>query len=555
MRTGRCIILPLLVSLLALLLPLSSFLQLLPISRADDWIVGNIVGLCKGTEIRYGSSFSYGVHTVVPEDNWPVKIIGGPRYADGEEWWDISRREIDGGGTGWVYRRQAESCKSPPPPPNCSPEGGEWIVGKIVGLSKGTKIYYGSGFAYGYHTIVPEDNWAVKIIGGPRYADGWEWWDTSRREACDPSGGTGWVPHRRVSTGDVEITRVYFSPTSLTSGQVLRVEITVQNNTGSTIQTQGPSPNFTYNEGDTCDSRGYPDEHGRYRVGVDFNGRTGKDHPYRWGLGGDLGPGQSRTIVGYIRLNTSKTVNYWGGLVQEGVRWVQDGVGTTSISVHSTPTPTPTPNPTPTPTPPPPVGPTRLTAPYDFYDTYETELGYGGSILKADKTTGKLQMYTFSIYMGNATGVAAVGSRYTVPASGRLHIRASIVVNGKNNICITTPGKFVGSTAFVVSSAFLRINDEDYYSIFDRVALVGYEIDIAELLTIFMLPDERQKFFNSERIVVERTIDVTAGRVLDIYAGLKVDMASGGFASTVVNYGIGSVSPSYVEYIEIEPLQ
>jgi hypothetical protein len=90
--------------------------------RADGWAIGNIVGLCKGTEIREGPGFGYRVHTIVPENDWAVKIIDGPRYADGEEWWDTSRREAGdpSGGTGWVYRRQAESCRAPtatPPSP------------------------------------------------------------------------------------------------------------------------------------------------------------------------------------------------------------------------------------------------------------------------------------------------------------------------------------------------------------------------------------------------------------------------------------------------------
>ncbi len=93
--------------------------RVVPLARADDWVVGNIIGLCRGTEIREGPGFGYRVHTVVPEDNWAVKIVDGPRYADGEEWWDTSRRAAGdpSGGTGWVYRRQAESCRSPTPTP------------------------------------------------------------------------------------------------------------------------------------------------------------------------------------------------------------------------------------------------------------------------------------------------------------------------------------------------------------------------------------------------------------------------------------------------------
>jgi len=55
------------------------------------------------------------------------------------------------------------------------------------------------------HTHVPEDNWAVMVIDGPRIADGAIWWDTSRRAAGDPSGGTGWV---RMDQNDTDC----FSP-------------------------------------------------------------------------------------------------------------------------------------------------------------------------------------------------------------------------------------------------------------------------------------------------------------------------------------------------------
>ncbi len=175
-----------------------------PLAFAQDWRVGQIVGLCKGTRIYEGPGYHYRYHTVVPEDDWAVKIIGGPRNGD---WWDTSRKEAGdpSGGTGWVKQSEAESCKSPAPPPSasCSVQEPPPAVGKIIGLPRGMKIYHGpvADLNINWHTIVPEDNWAVKIIGGPRYVvDGegreWEWWDTSRREACDPSGGTGWIPWR-----------------------------------------------------------------------------------------------------------------------------------------------------------------------------------------------------------------------------------------------------------------------------------------------------------------------------------------------------------------------
>jgi hypothetical protein len=69
----------------------------------------------------------------------------------------------------------------------------DWQVGQLVGLQQGTCIREGPGFGYQAHTVVPENNWTVMVIDGPRTADGRIWWDTSRNAAGDPSGGTGWV--------------------------------------------------------------------------------------------------------------------------------------------------------------------------------------------------------------------------------------------------------------------------------------------------------------------------------------------------------------------------
>src|SRR5688572_10823031 len=78
-----------------------------PAFACYTWQVGTRVGLRGGSEIRTGSGLGYTVHTIVPEDNWQVDIIGGPRSADGKEWWNISRKNLDGGGTGWIYKEQA----------------------------------------------------------------------------------------------------------------------------------------------------------------------------------------------------------------------------------------------------------------------------------------------------------------------------------------------------------------------------------------------------------------------------------------------------------------
>lgn len=76
----------------------------------NQWQIGASVGLCAGAQIRSGSGFNYPTHTIVPENNWQVDIVDGPRYVDGVKWWDVSRKRIDGGGTGWVYFEQAGNC-------------------------------------------------------------------------------------------------------------------------------------------------------------------------------------------------------------------------------------------------------------------------------------------------------------------------------------------------------------------------------------------------------------------------------------------------------------
>jgi hypothetical protein len=109
--------------------------------------------------------------------------------------------------------------------------------------------------------------------------------------------------------GAVQITNVTFSPTTLRPGELLNVSITVFNGTTETLATQGPNPGFVYDEGDTLSSRGSTETTESFRVAVDF-GRTGVDHPFRWGLGAPRAPGQTPTITGTIRLRTVRAINY-----------------------------------------------------------------------------------------------------------------------------------------------------------------------------------------------------------------------------------------------------
>lgn len=91
------------------------------IPTGNVWQRGNTVGLCKGTEIRVGSGLSHSVHTIVPENNWLVTVINGPRYANGFTWWDVQRA---GGGSGWVRQDHADCTPAQPSASGASGDSG-----------------------------------------------------------------------------------------------------------------------------------------------------------------------------------------------------------------------------------------------------------------------------------------------------------------------------------------------------------------------------------------------------------------------------------------------
>lgn len=133
----------------------------------------------------------------------------------------------------------------------------------------------------------------------------------------------------------MQLVSVSFSPVTVKAGEPLTVTFVVKNDSDKTAETDGPDPGFSYTEGDTFTSRGFPDTKvGAIRVGVDLNG--GQIYPYRWGLGSPLAPGEQRTITGTIVPTKEKSASYHGGLVAEQVAWIQKNVGATTVTVSGT---------------------------------------------------------------------------------------------------------------------------------------------------------------------------------------------------------------------------
>lgn len=137
-----------------------------------------------------------------------------------------------------------------------------------------------------------------------------------------------------------KITRVYIAPRQVLLGSSIRVEIGVKNIGETVLRTQGPSPGYGYNSyesfGSIADGT-YIDRAGFWRVGVDWTGApttSGARFPYRWGFGHDLVPGEETTVWGTIEmLHRVTKVLLFAGLVQEGHRYYDDGVGRTQVEI------------------------------------------------------------------------------------------------------------------------------------------------------------------------------------------------------------------------------
>ncbi|MBI2303769.1 MAG: Flp pilus assembly protein CpaB [Chloroflexi bacterium] len=134
--------------------------------------------------------------------------------------------------------------------------------------------------------------------------------------------------------GAAEITAVSISPVTLNAGDVMKVEITVKNISNAPIRSQGPEPGFTYVQGQTFQSQNFGPQTGAFRVGLNFGANRPVEYPYRWGLGGELAPGASTTVVGYVKVTSGMAAtDYWAGLIEEPANVTHDNVGLVKVTV------------------------------------------------------------------------------------------------------------------------------------------------------------------------------------------------------------------------------
>jgi hypothetical protein len=147
-----------------------------------------------------------------------------------------------------------------------------------------------------------------------------------RQQAAALLGGQ--VPRPAMVVAGVRI-----SPTSVSLGDPVRVDVTVRSNGNDLLPTQGPPPQTVYRQDETYTSLGFPEQRGATRIGLEVEGGS-SDHPYRWGLGGGLAPGDTRTVSGLVRFERAGRYALWAGVTQEGQGWLHDNLGRTTVNVY-----------------------------------------------------------------------------------------------------------------------------------------------------------------------------------------------------------------------------
>ncbi len=148
--------------------------------------------------------------------------------------------------------------------------------------------------------------------------------------------------------------------TNIGVGEVVPIEFTIKNTGSVNLETQAPEAGAANNSADgwvydeaecfagSASYPAYPKEPNRLRVTLGFaNGSAtvpmdcssgDGGYPWRWGVGWPLKPGETRTMVGYIRFRTPGTYTFKANLVNEFVKYYGlDGNGgdrtTASVTV------------------------------------------------------------------------------------------------------------------------------------------------------------------------------------------------------------------------------
>lgn len=151
--------------------------------------------------------------------------------------------------------------------------------------------------------------------------------------------GTGPIyPPPAAGESRAELVSVSYAPATVYAGMPVQVTAVVKNTGPITIYGQDPTTPYTYIEGQDFNDAGFPKILGNYRVGVDVSGNDGVPNPFRWGFPGSLPPGHQAAIRGEVRFTETGERQLTASLVQEFIRYHQEGVFPQTIQVLPPPT-------------------------------------------------------------------------------------------------------------------------------------------------------------------------------------------------------------------------
>ncbi|HEX5501998.1 MAG TPA: N-acetylmuramoyl-L-alanine amidase [Thermomicrobiales bacterium] len=158
------------------------------------------------------------------------------------------------------------------------------------------------------------------------------------------------LPAMRQATGNllgvtpvknVAITGISAKGGAVVIGSPATITVTVKN-TGTSVIPSYYDKGLAYTEGDTYVGKGHDKVEGRFRIAMDIAGSqtdgTAKANPYRWGFGRSINPGETVTVTCRLAFTSTGTRTLTVGLVQEYIRYWQQGLAGPTIKVVGKPT-------------------------------------------------------------------------------------------------------------------------------------------------------------------------------------------------------------------------
>jgi len=173
------------------------------------------------------------------------------------------------------------------------------------------------------------------ILVPTRYNVMWEMGEGANRAHTWPITLAVSIPQEQLP----HLVSAEFSPKTLKVGELLKVTMTVRNNLPAPAPlTMKPAPPFTYDEKQASYEMGLEEAPGKLHLRVSTDFEVGGHNPgsWPWLFGFDkptLAPGETTTVVGYVRVQTPGVHEFRIGLVAGGFRFIDDNAYRTKITV------------------------------------------------------------------------------------------------------------------------------------------------------------------------------------------------------------------------------